>query len=117
MIGGKAAQYKPLLIWNKKGLGGAERWVNKDIDISKVSDRMVVMKVSIQRIIISIISVYVQHSTFDDSQKNNFYNNFISVVKGCVRYIFTGLFCISKREHLRNKEKCFSFHFDCPFRS
>ena len=33
-------------------------------------------------------------------------------VKGCVHYIFAGLFCMSKREHLQNKEKCFLFHFD-----
>ena len=29
-------------------------------------------------------------------------------IKGCVHYIFTtSLFCMSKREHLLNKEKCF----------
>ena len=27
------------------------------------------------------------------------------VVKGCLRYIFISLFCMSKREHFRNKEK------------
>ena len=27
--------------------------------------------------------------------------------KGCVRYIFTSLFCMPKREDLWNKEKCF----------
>ena len=30
---------------------------------------------------------------------------------GCIRYIFASLFCMSKRQHLRNKEKCFLFHF------
>ena len=30
---------------------------------------------------------------------------------GCVRYILATLFCMSKREHLWNKEKCFLFHF------
>ena len=35
--------------------------------------------------------------------------------KGCVRYIFASLFCMSKREHLRNKEKCFLFHFESSF--
>ena len=32
--------------------------------------------------------------------------------KGCVRCIFANLFCMSKREHFRNKEKCFLFHFE-----
>ena len=38
-------------------------------------------------------------------------------IKGCVRYIFASLFCMSKREHLRNKEKCFLFHFESSSRS
>ena len=33
-------------------------------------------------------------------------------IQACVRYIFASLFCISKREHLRNKEKCFLFCFE-----
>ena len=39
----------------------------------------------------------------------------IICVKGCVHYIFTSLFCISKKEDLRNKEKCFLFHFESSF--
>ena len=38
-------------------------------------------------------------------------------VKGFVRYIFTSLFRASKREYLLNKEKCFLFHLESPFRS
>ena len=37
--------------------------------------------------------------------------------KGCVRYIFAGLFCISKKAQFRNKEKCFLFHCENSFRS
>ena len=37
------------------------------------------------------------------------------LLKGCVHYIFTNLFCISKREHLWHKEKCFLFHFKALF--
>ena len=32
--------------------------------------------------------------------------------KGCVRYIFASLFCISKTEHFRNKEKYFLFDLE-----
>ena len=40
--------------------------------------------------------------------------NFVSLVslgnlEGCVLYIFASLFCISKKEHLWNKETCFLF--------
>ena len=38
-------------------------------------------------------------------------------LKGCVRYIFANLFCISKGEHFRNKEKCFLFHLESSSRS
>ena len=37
--------------------------------------------------------------------------------KGCVRYIFAGLFYWYKREHFRNKEKCFLFHFESSYYS
>ena len=37
------------------------------------------------------------------SQKVHFFGQF----KDCVHYIFTSLFCMSKREDLWNKEKCF----------
>ena len=35
----------------------------------------------------------------------------INDVKSCVLYIFASLFCMSKREYLRNKETSFLFHF------
>ena len=39
------------------------------------------------------------------------------LIKGCVRYIFANLFCMSKKEHLRKKDKYFLFHFENSFRS
>ena len=35
----------------------------------------------------------------------------------CVCYIFASLCCIPKGEYLRNKEKCFLFHFESSSRS
>ena len=40
-----------------------------------------------------------------------------NLLKGCVHYIFANLFFMSKREHFRNKEECFSFHFESSFLS
>ena len=42
---------------------------------------MIFIKVLVQRIIISVISVYVPQCGLDNSQKNNFYDSFINVVK------------------------------------
>ena len=39
------------------------------------------------------------------------------IFKGCVCYVLASLFCMSKREHSWNKEKCFLFHFENSFRS
>ena len=36
-------------------------------------------------------------------------------LKSCVHYTFTSLFCISKREHLWNKENNFFFTSKAPF--
>ena len=38
-------------------------------------------------------------------------------LKACVRYIFTSLFCKSKKRDLWSKEKCCLFHFESSFRS
>ena len=62
MISGKAAEYKPFWIGNEEDLGVgmflAKIWVDKIIDISKVSDRMIVIKLLVQGIIISVTSFY-----------------------------------------------------------
>ena len=48
---------------------------------------------------------------------NSFFVRQCTVIKGCVRYAFASFFFKSKKEHLRNKEKCFLFHFKSSFRS
>ena len=78
--------YKLFWIRNKKG---SERvgifltkdWVDKVIDISWVSDRMIVIKLLVQGIIISIVSVYAPKYGLDDSQKDNFYDGPINFVR------------------------------------
>ena len=52
-------------------------------------------------------------------KQNHLTSNWIAYIpfKGCVRYIFASLFCMSKREHLWNKEKVFFFSLRRVFRS
>ena len=45
----------------------------------------------------------------DANMRNFLVAPYTGIVKGCVRYIFITLFCMSKREHLQNEEKCFLF--------
>ena len=45
----------------------AKKWVDKFTNRSKLSDRMVVIKVLVQWIVISVISVYAPQCGFDHS--------------------------------------------------
>ena len=71
---------------NKNGLDGvgillAEKWVDKDIDMIRVSDGMIVIKWLVQGIIISVISVYTPKCDLNNCLKDHFYDN-PSSVKG-----------------------------------
>ena len=89
-VSGKSTQYKLLWIGNGKGLGGVgifltQKWVDKVINISRVSDRMIVNKVLVQRIIISLISdltVYAPQYGLNNSQKDDFYDILINFFEG-----------------------------------
>ena len=68
--------------FNRKFLG--EEMVDKIFNISRVSDWMIVNKVFVQRIIISLISdliLYARRCGLDYSQKDDFYDSFINVVR------------------------------------
>ena len=56
----------------------AKRWVDKVINISRVSDRLIVNKVLVQMIIISLIS---DLSVLDYSQKDNFCGSLNNVIR------------------------------------
>lgn len=71
---------------NKNGLDGvgillAEKWVDKDTDMIRVSDRMIVIKWLVQGIIISVISVYAQQCGLDNSRKDDFYDTLINIAR------------------------------------
>ena len=68
-----------------------KKWVDKVIDMIKVSDRMIVINVMVKRIIISLISdlaVYAPQCGLDDSQKSDFYDSFMNIIRklGVCRY-------------------------------
>ena len=87
IISGKSAQYKLFWAGIGKGLGEvgiflAKKWVDKIINISRASDRMIVNKVLTQRIIISLISdltVYAPQCGLNNSQKDDFYDSLINI--------------------------------------
>ena len=60
MVTGKAPEYKRFWMGDEKGLGRVEikPRIDKVIDMSRVSDRMNLIKALVQGIIISACSVY-----------------------------------------------------------
>ena len=51
--------------------------------------------------------------------KNAFYFTLKALffLKGCVRYFFASLFCVSKKSFLETRKSVFLFHFKSSFRS
>ena len=57
----------------------SKKWVEKVIDVTRVSDRMIAIKVLVQGMIL-LISVYAPQCSLDDSQKeDSFYDNLMNV--------------------------------------
>lgn len=48
----------------------AEEWINKDIDICRVSDKMIVVNVFVQDITVSVFAVHASLYGLDDHQKD-----------------------------------------------
>ena len=82
MIEGKAERYKFFWKGNEFGTGGvgiflAEKWVDKVIDVNRVSDRIILIKILANDRILTVVSVYAPQCGLDDSVKDNFYDSLI----------------------------------------
>ena len=84
MIEGKKARYKLFWIGNEKGTSGvgifvAEKWIDKVIDIKRVSDRIMLIKLMIGETIFTVISVYAPQCGLNEEVKDEFYDSLIAV--------------------------------------
>ena len=84
IVEGKQARYKIFWIGNSKGTGGvgiflAEKWVEKVIDIKRVSDRIMIMKLMIGKTIVSALCTYAPQSGLSEELKDEFYDSLIDV--------------------------------------
>ena len=73
------------MVGNVDGTGGfgvllAEKWLDKVFDIKRVSDRIILIKLVVGERVVSILSVYAPQAGLDDSSKDTFYENLLSVV-------------------------------------
>ena len=85
MIEGKNARYKLFWIGNDKGTGGvgiflAEKWVDKVIDVNRVSERIILLKLMVGETIFTAISVYAPQCGLSEEVKDEFYDRLIAAV-------------------------------------
>ena len=85
MVTGKNSMYKLFWMGNQTGIGGvgvfvAQKWIDNVFDVSRISDRIIVMKLCTDKVILSIVSVYAPQVGLDSSSKDDFYDNLHSVM-------------------------------------
>ena len=85
MITGKDSRYKFFWVGNDRGTGSvgvllAEKWVEKVYDVSHISDRLIVIKLVINEMIVSVLSVYAPQVGLDEASKDAFYDQLQTTV-------------------------------------
>ena len=108
--------YKPLNHEKQsKGYWKLSSWTQKKTQISKMEENAEKKVLVFTYVFLQLVFTYiVPNCKLHLSWLNRTMININ--LKGCVCYIFTSLFCMSKREHFWRKEKCFLFHFKNSFR-
>ena len=86
MISGKSAEYMLFWIGNEKhsgevGIFLAIKWVDRIIDVSRLSNGIIVNKVLVHTIFISVISVYAHNMVYMMARKMISMTSLISVVR------------------------------------
>lgn len=57
----------------------ATKWTNKDIDMGRLSDRIIVIEILVEGIVVSVISVFIPQSGSGDNTEWHLYDSLISV--------------------------------------
>ena len=85
LITGKSCQYKMFWVGNNTGLGGVgilvhQKWIESIVDVKRVNDRLMMIKILIDKRVISIVSVYAPQQGLSAEEKDRFYEEVISLV-------------------------------------
>ena len=86
MIEGKDSRYKLFWVGNKNGTGGvgvllSEEWIEKVYDINRVSDRIMLIKLAIDKKIITVLSCYAPQVGLDKIVKDTFYDQLHDTIR------------------------------------
>ena len=84
-ITGKASQYKLLWVGNNSGYGGvgiflAQKWVEKVIEVKRVSDRLMMIKLLVDKRTVAIMSTCAPQQGLGNDEKERFYESLIQLV-------------------------------------
>ena len=87
MIAGKNSKYKLFWNGNESGTGGvgillAKKWIEKVSEVTRVSDRILLLKVLIGESILHIVSIYVPQIGLTVAEKDKFYEALQTTVSG-----------------------------------
>ena len=79
LMNGKNSNYKFYWCGNQMGLGGigpllAEKWIEKVFDVQRVSDRILLLRLVIDKTVFAFISVYAPQVGRPDDEKEQFYD-------------------------------------------
>jgi exonuclease III len=78
LLGKKGAMYKFLWAGGKEGLAGvgilvAEKWIEKVIEVKCISERIMVLRVTVGKSVLNIVSVYAPQVGRSTEEKEEFY--------------------------------------------
>ena len=84
LISCKNSVYKLFWIGKTIGTGGvgiflAERWVENVVNMNRVNDRIIVVKILVGKIVICVVSAYATQRSLSDSEKDEFYDELVKV--------------------------------------
>lgn len=84
-IKGKDSIYKFYWAGNQKGQGGAgillaEKWVEKVFEVQRISDRIILLRLVIGKVVFAFISVYAPQVGRAEAEKERFYDQLQSAV-------------------------------------
>src|SRR5271157_5364162 len=77
-LGKEGAMYKFLWAGCEEGLAGvgilvAEKWIEKVIEVKRISERIVVLRVTVSKSVLNIVSVYAPQVGRSTEEKEEFY--------------------------------------------
>ena len=83
-IKGKDTRYKLYWSGNDKGTAGVGvfvvgEWIEKVFEVQKVSDRIILVKLIVDKYVVTFLSVYAPQSSLSDELKDQFFDQLCAV--------------------------------------